>query len=76
MKSHDAPRHPGITMHKITVGAGGAGTIVAIGFVVMGLIGVPIARWVFIFSLIAGAAGAAGLTLWHRRHPIVPPSLR
>jgi len=76
MKTNDAPRHPGITMHKITVGAGGAGTIVAVGFVVMGLIGVPVARWVFIFSLVAGAIGAAFLTYWHRNHPLKPPSLR
>ena len=63
-------------MHKITVGAGGAGTIVAVGFVVMGFLGVPVARWVFIFSVIVGAIGAAALTAWHQRHPIKPPSLR
>ena len=62
-------------MHKITIGAGAAGSIVAIGFVVMGLVGVPVARWLLIFSVIAGAIGAAFLTYWHSRHPLKPPSL-
>jgi hypothetical protein len=76
MKTHDAPRHAGISMHKITVGAGEAGAIVVIGYLVMGFVGVPVARWVLIFSLIVGAIAAAGLTAWHRRHPIKLPSIR
>jgi len=76
MKTHDAPRHPGISMHKITVGAGGAGAIVMIGFVVMGFVGVPVARWVLIFSALLGVVIAAALAFWHRRHPLKLPTIR
>jgi hypothetical protein len=37
--------HPGITMHRLRVGAGMAGFIVVAGFLVIGLIGVPMFRY-------------------------------
>jgi hypothetical protein len=44
MKDRDANRHPG-PMRVMRVDAEFAGIIVAVGFVVLGLVGLPIAKW-------------------------------
>ena len=61
----DAP-HPGITMHKIRVGAGVAGFIVVAGFLAIGLVGVPLFRY-FLGLAIAGGGGIALGMYWVRR---------
>jgi uncharacterized membrane protein len=53
--------HPGITMHRLRVGAGMAGFIVVAGFLVIGLIGVPMFRYFLGMAIIMGAVVAAGL---------------
>jgi hypothetical protein len=68
----DAP-HPGITMHKIRIGAGVAGFIVVAGFLAIGLIGVPLFRYFLGLALALGAGIAFGLHLsrrWRRRSNI------
>ena len=62
---NDAP-HPGISMHKIRVGAGVAGFIVAAGFVTIGLTGVPMFRDFLVLAIALGAGIAFGL-YWVRR---------
>ena len=62
---NDVP-HPGISMHKIRVGAGVAGFIVAAGFVIIGLTGVPLFRYFLGLAIALGAGIAFGL-YWVRR---------
>jgi len=58
--------HAGITMHKLRVGAGVAGFIVAAGFVIIGLIGVPMFRYFLGLAIVMGALIATGLYLVRR----------
>jgi len=58
--------HPGITMHKLRVGAGVAGFIVVAGFVIIGLIGVPMFRYFLGLAIVMGALIATGLYLVRR----------
>jgi hypothetical protein len=62
---NDQP-HPGITMHRIRVGAGIAGFIVAAGFLVIGLVGVPMFRYFLGLSIVVGGGIALGLYLVRR----------
>lgn len=62
---NDQP-HQGITMHRIRVGAGVAGFIVAAGFLVIGLVGVPMFRYFLAFAIMMGAIIALGMR-WARR---------
>jgi len=57
MKHHDASRHPGI-MRFMQVDVEFAGILVAVGFVVMGIIGIPIAKWFLLGALLLGAGVA------------------
>ena len=69
---NDGP-HPGISMHKIRVGAGVAGFIVVAGFLAIGLIGVPLFRYFLGLAMTLGAGIAFGLYLarrWRRRSNI------
>lgn len=69
----DAP-HPGITMHRIRVGAGVAGFIVVAGFLAIGLVGIPMLRYFLGFAMVIGVGVACGLYLvrrWRRRRPIL-----
>jgi hypothetical protein len=50
--------HPGITMHKIPVGAGFAGLIFTVGSLAIFLIGLPV-LWYFLVGAIALGAGFA-----------------
>jgi hypothetical protein len=62
--------HPGITMHKLRVGAGVAGFIVAAGFLVIGLVGVPLFRYFLALAIVMGGVVATGMYLvrrWKRR---------
>lgn len=62
---NDQP-HPGITMHRIRVGAGVAGGIVVLGFLVIGLIGVPLFRYFLGLAIAVGGGVALGLYLVRR----------
>jgi hypothetical protein len=69
---NDGP-HLGISMHKIRVGAGVAGFIVVVGFLAIGLIGVPLFRYFLGLAIALGAGIAIGLYLarrWRRRSEI------
>ena len=62
MRMSDGP-HPGITMHRLKVGGGFAGSIFAAGSVLIFLVGIP-AFWVFLgLALVAGT----GIALLLRR---------
>jgi hypothetical protein len=69
VKTHDAARHPGISMHRINVGAGTAGVLVTIGIVWACLVGLPHARWFLLISIVFGALAAAGFRYWYAHKP-------
>jgi hypothetical protein len=57
MKNRDAERHPS-PMRFMRVDAEFAGIIIAIGFVVMGIVAIPIAKWFLLCALLLGGAVA------------------
>jgi len=57
MKDHDAKRHPG-PFRVMSVDAESAGILVAVAFLVLGLVGLPIAKWFFLAALVLGATVA------------------
>jgi hypothetical protein len=65
MKQRDSNRHPG-PFRIMRADAEFAGFIVAIGFIVMGLIGIPIAKW-FLLGAIALGGGVALLLRFTRK---------
>ncbi len=62
----NAEWHQGITMHRLRVGAGVAGAIVVLGFLTIGLVGVPLFRYFLGLAILAGGGIALGL-YWVRR---------
>jgi hypothetical protein len=52
---------------SFTVGGGVAGVITTVIFVVIGLIGLPTARWFLLGSVCLGGLIALGLRVAHRR---------
>ena len=65
MKHHDSSRHPG-PWRVMRVDAEFAGIIVALGFVVMGLVGLPIAKWFLLGAILFGVGVAVLLRLIRR----------
>jgi hypothetical protein len=57
MKHPDANRHTGI-MRVMKVDAEFAGILIAVGFVVLGLVSIPIARWFLLGTVVLGVAVA------------------
>jgi len=57
MKDHDGKRHPG-PFRVMSVDAESAGILVAVAFLVLGLVGLPIAKWFFLAALVLGATVA------------------
>ncbi|MGA2202954.1 MAG: hypothetical protein ABSG40_13400 [Terriglobales bacterium] len=57
MKQHDGARHAG-PMRVMSVDAEFAGIIVAVGFLVMGAIGLDIGKWFVLGALVLGAVVA------------------
>ena len=64
MKQHDVSRHPG-PWRVMRVDSEFAGLLVAVGFVVMGLVSMPIATWFLLGALVLGV-GVALLLRWTR----------
>jgi hypothetical protein len=62
MKHHDSIRHPG-PWRVMRVDSEFVGIIVAVGFVLMGLVGIPIAKWFLLGALVLGAGVALVLRL-------------
>jgi hypothetical protein len=62
MKQVDGPRHPG-PMRLMRVDAEFAGIIVAVGFLVMGAVGLDIGKWFVLGAFVLGAAVALLLRL-------------
>ena len=58
--------HQGITMHKIRVGGGVAGFIVVIGFLAIGLVGIPMLRYFLGMAIALGVGVALGMYLMRR----------
>ena len=54
MKDHSADYHPGIRSHAIKVGGCVAGAIFALGVIAIVLVGIPIAKWFFLASVVGG----------------------
>jgi hypothetical protein len=65
MKQHDVNRHPG-PWRVMRVDSEFAGLLVAVGFVVMGLVSMPIATWFLLGALVLGV-GVALLLRWIRK---------
>ena len=65
MKQHDVNRHPG-PFRVMRVDSEFAGLLVAVGFVVMGLVSMPIATWFLLGALVLGV-GVALLLRWIRK---------
>jgi len=65
MKDRDTARHPG-PMRVMRLDAESAGVLVAVAFVVLGLVGLAIAKWFLLASLVLGA-GVALLLRFTRR---------
>ncbi|HMD16762.1 MAG TPA: hypothetical protein VKH18_08850 [Terriglobales bacterium] len=57
MKQQDGARHPG-PMRVMRVDAEFAGIIVAVGFLVMGAVGLDIGKWFIMGALVLGAVVA------------------
>jgi hypothetical protein len=55
MKDHDAKRHPG-PFRVMNVDAESAGILIAVAFLVLGLVGLPIAKWFFLGALVLGSS--------------------
>ena len=55
-----------ISMHKIRVGSGVAGLIVVIGFLAIGLVGMPMLRYFLGLAIAMGVGVALGM-YWMRR---------
>jgi hypothetical protein len=53
MKHHEGERHPG-PFRVMRVDAESAGILVAVAFLVLGLAGLPIAKWFFLGALAFG----------------------
>ena len=53
MKQHDGARHPG-PMRVMRVDAEFAGILVAVAFIVLGLVSLPMAKWFFLGALVLG----------------------
>jgi hypothetical protein len=66
MKDHDASRHPG-PWRVMNVDSESAGILVAVGFLAMGLVSIPVARWFVLGCLALGAAVAVLLRFSSRR---------
>jgi len=65
MKQRDANRHPG-PWRVMRVDSEFAGVLVAVGFVVMGLVSMPIAKWFLLGALLLGI-GVALMLRWIRK---------
>jgi len=57
MKNHDANRHPG-PLRVMSVDSETAGILVAVGFLAMGLVSIPVARWFVLGCLALGGVFA------------------
>jgi hypothetical protein len=57
MKDHGTARHPG-PMRFMRVDAEFAGILVAVAFVVLGVVGLPVAKWFLLGALAVGAVVA------------------
>ena len=58
--------HPGITMHKLPVGAGFAGVVFTVGSMVIFLVGLP-TLWYFLAGALALGAGIAAVLRFTER---------
>lgn len=68
MKQHDTVRHPG-PMRLLPVDSEFAGFVVAIGFLVMGVVAIPLAKWFLLGALLVGVGVAALLRVRGRDRP-------
>jgi hypothetical protein len=66
----DAERHPGISVHRITIGGGIMAALFAIGAVLIFVVGLPLGPWFLLASILLGGVVAVGLFVWHKRNPV------
>ena len=70
VKDHSIPRHPG-PMRFMGIGGGSAALIVAVGFVALGLVGLPLAMF-FLLGAIPVGIGVAVLLHFREKKPLLP----
>jgi hypothetical protein len=63
-------------MHRIAVGGGVMGALVAVGSVSIFVLGLPVSRWFLLGSSLFGIGVAALLYAWHKKHPVELTFLR
>ena len=68
MKHRDPARHPGI-WRVMQVDSEWAGVLIAAGFVLMGLVSLPIAKWFFLGAVMVGVTVALLLRLTKSEPP-------
>ena len=68
MKDRDANRHPG-PMRLIQVNPEFAGILIAVAFVLLALIALPIAKWFLLGTVLVGGLVALTLRLCRRSWP-------
>ena len=66
MKDHGNERHPGIRIDKIPVGAGIAGLVVAVGSMLIFLVGLPVLWYFFVPAVVLGVGIGIALRLTDR----------
>jgi hypothetical protein len=64
----DSPRRAEITIHKVAV-VGVVGFVFAVGIVVMAKVGLPVAKWFLLASVLAGVVVAGIIRLAHKMRP-------
>jgi hypothetical protein len=69
MKHREPNRHPGI-MCVMQVDSEVAGILIAVGFVLMGLVSMPIAKWFFLGAVLFGVVVALVLRWTKRDKPL------
>jgi hypothetical protein len=71
MKEHGSSPHPG-PWRIMRIDSGVTGIVLAIGFVIIGVVGVPIAKW-FVMAGIGLGVGVAVLLRYMRKRPSDDP---
>ena len=67
-QSGDLPTRAEITIHKVPV-VGVVGFIFVVGIIVIALLGLPVAKWFLLASLLAGLIVVGIIRLAHRVRP-------
>ena len=71
MRAHATSPHPG-PFRFMRVDAEFAGILIAIGFTIMGLVGLPIAKWFLLAAIVLASVVAAVLHFTKKQNLVMP----